>query len=519
MGHSGLTLAIGESWDAEQGDGDARLAEIQSLFAEETDAPLDVLARNLRAWTRSHLQTEHVAQCLTVAERARQDFAVLVTIGIGGSDLGARVFHDTFNHPYHNRMSVEERGGAPEAYFTGDTFDPRRLIGLLEMLNSRNLLHKTLFNVISKSGRTGETIATLMIIRETLQRHALTWQNHVVATTELTPASALFQIHQDTPFYSGGLLPVPEGVGGRFSAFSPVGLFFLAMTAGKNETPETRIREAMQSVQRADEDFRYAELPIAYQLARWLQLAEERKDIGTIVFYNYADNSCLGEWFVQLYTESIQERGGGANVIPAKGPTSNHSMLNGILAGPRDKVVLFIHWEELGDDVSVPKDTGIGSLSWRSSVLAQSEQASETFNSTKDVAERLANNKNGEAKSVGAPNNVAERLANDTIAVFEGQSMSQIQTASYRGTTMDFTENGVPNATLILPKRNIGNVCHLMRTLMDTVAVKGRLQGLHLEDTQLAVERELTYRQDAVEGYKQRTREFSSWRKANGYIG
>ena len=94
--------------------------------------------------------------------------------------------------------------------------------------------------------------------------------------------------------------------------------------------------------------------------------------------------------------------------------------------------------------------------------------------------------------------------------------MSQIQTASYRGTAMDFTENGVPNATLILPKRDIGNVCRLMRTLMDTVAVKGRLQGLHLEDTQLAVERELTYRQDAVEGYKQRTREFSSWRKANG---
>ena len=479
MGHSGLTLAIGESWDAEQGDGDARLAEIQSLFAEETDAPLDVLECNLRAWTRSHLQTEHIAQCLTVAERARQDFAVLVTIGIGGSDLGARVFHDTFNHPYHNRMSVEERGGAPEVYFTGDTFDPRRLIGLLEMLNSRNLLHKTLFNVISKSGRTGETIATLMIIRETLQRHSLTWQNHVVATTGLTPASALFQIHQETPFYSGELLPVPEGVGGRFSAFSPVGLFFLAMTAGKNETPETRIHEAMQGVQRADEDFRYAELPIAYQLARWLQLAEERKDIGTIVFYNYADNSCLGEWFVQLYTESIQERGGGANVIPAKGPTSNHSMLNGILAGPRDKVVLFIHWEELGDDVSVPKDTGIGSLSWRKA--------------------------SGESLMKLSHETLSERLANDEIAVFEGQSMSQIQTASYRGTTMDFTENGVPNATLILPKRDIGNVCCLMRTLMDTVAVKGRLQGLHLEDTQLAVERELTYRQDAVEGYKQRT--------------
>ena len=457
MGHSSLTLDISTSWDAEQGNGDARLAAIHTLFAEEADAPLDVLEGNLRAWTRSHLQTEHIARCRTVAERARQDFDALVTIGIGGSDLGARVFHDTCNHPYHNRMSVAERGGAPEVYFTGDTFDPRRLIGLLEMLNSRNLLHKTLFNVISKSGRTSETIATLMIIRDTLQRHGLTWQNHVVATTGLTPESALFQIHQKTPFYSGELLPVPEGVGGRFSAFSPVGLFFLAVTAGKNETPATRIREAMQGVQRADEDFRYAESPLAYQLARWLQFAEEREGIGTIVFYNYADNGCLGEWFVQLYTESIQERGGGANVIPAKGPTSNHSILNGILAGPRDKVVLFIHWEKLGDDVNVPKDTGIG----------------------------------GE------------------LADFEGLSLSQIQTASYRGTAMSFTENGVPNATLVLPKRDIGNVCHLMRALMDTVAVKGRLQGLHLDGAEFAVESELTYRQDAVEDYKQRTREIA----------
>ena len=56
---------------------------------------------------------------------------------------------------------------------------------------------------------------------------------------------------------------------------------------------------------------------------------------------------------------------------------------------------------------------GIGFLSWRSSVLAQSERASETSHSTKDVAERLANDKNGEAKSVVVPNNVSERLAND----------------------------------------------------------------------------------------------------------
>ena len=336
---------------------DTDLQEIHALFQKEVSVPLTELERELRAWTRSHRQDEDIAKVRTLATRAREEFSVLVTIGIGGSDLSARVFHDSFNHPYHNLLSSEERGGAPEIYFTGDTFDPRKLIGLVEMLKARNLLQKTLFNVISKSGTTTETMATLMIIREVLGD--VNWHRQVLATTGLTADSVLFRMHAQSPFYGGTLLPVPEGVGGRFSAFSPVGLFFLAMTAGKGETPETRIRTALEGVQQADEDFFSAgehKDKIAYQLARWIHLAGEvegtkHRSKNTIVFYNYADNSCLGEWFVQLCTESIQERGVGPNVINAKGPTSNHSILNGIVAGPKDKVVLFIHWEELGPDL------------------------------------------------------------------------------------------------------------------------------------------------------------------------
>lgn len=434
---------------------DAALQKIHSQFASETSASLTELEHALRAWTRSHLQDEDIDKVIALATRAREEFSVLVIIGIGGSDLSARVFHDSFNHPYHNLLSVEVRGGAPEVYFTGDTFDPRKLIGLLEMLKARSLLQKTLFNVISKSGTTTETMATLMIIRETLGDG--NYQQQVLATTGLTPDSVLFRIHEKCPFYGSTLLPVPDGVGGRFSAFSPVGLFFLAMTAGKDETPETRIRAAIAGIQQVHEDFYLPcdhQANVAYHLARWIHLAEVVGSKGSIVFYNYADNSCLGEWFVQLCTESIQERGTGPNVINAKGPTSNHSILNGIIAGPRDKVVLFIHWEELGTDLVLPRDT--------------------------EMDKQLAD--------------------------FEGLSMTHMQTASYRGTALDFSENGVPNATLTLPKRDIRSVCQLMRVLMDTIAVKGRLQDLHLDNDG---GNELTYRQDGVEGYKRNFRSFA----------
>ena len=367
---------------------------------------------------------------------------------------------------------MEARGGAPEVYFTGDTFDPRKLAGLLEMLRARNLLHKTLFNVISKSGTTTETMATLMIIRDALDD--VNWHQQILATTGLTVDSVLFRMHEQSPFYGDTLLPVPDGVGGRFSAFSPVGLFFLAMTAGNDETPDTRIRAAVEGVRQAHEDFNLGynhQDNIAYQLARWIHLFEgvdgihqkpSRNEVErclgdhslNIVFYNYADSSCLGEWFVQLYTESIQERGGGANVINAKGPTSNHSILNGIIAGPKDKIVLFLHWEELGPDLVLPTETGMDSK----------------------------------------------------LTEFEGLSMTHMQTASYRGTALDFSENGVPHATLTVPKRNIQSVCRLMRLLMDTIAVKGRLQGLHLDNNDGS---ELTYLQDGVEGYKRNFRSFA----------
>ena len=452
---------------------DAVLQKIQALFQEEASASLSELKRELRAWTRSHLQNEDIAQVAALARRAREDFSVLVIIGVGGSDLSARVFHDSFNHPYHNLLSLEERGGAPEVYFTGDTFDPRKLAGLLEMLKSRDLLHKTLFNVISKSGTTTETMATLMVIRDALGD--TNWQQQVLATTGLTPDSVLFRMHEQSPFYGGTLLPVPDGVGGRFSAFSPVGLFFLAMTAGKGETPDSRIRSAVKGVGQAHEYFNLSyehQDNIAYQLARWIHLSEEIDETkhpskNTIIFYNYADNSCLGEWFVQLYTESIQERGGGANVIPAKGPTSNHSILNGIIAGPRDKVVLFVHWKELGPDLVLPKGT--------------------------DVDSKLVEN-------------VKQRQILPVSAEFEGMSMTHMQTASYRGTALDFSDKGVSHATLTLPKRNVQSVCQLMRILMDTIAVKGRLQGLHLDNDG---GEELTYLQDGVEGYKRNFRSFA----------
>ncbi len=91
---------------------------------------------------------------------------------------------------------------------------------------------------------------------------------------------------------------------------------------------------------------------------------------------------------------------------------------------------------------------------------------------------------------------------------FAGLSLNEIQDAAWHSTAEDFTADGIPNVTLSVGRRDAKHLFCLMRVLMDAVAVKGRLQGLYLDDGFAAdYARELTYRQDGVEGYKRRMRE------------
>lgn len=431
---------------------DRRIESILSTFRAEQEAGYETVERDLRAWTQSHLRQQEIEDTITLAERIRERFSVFVLVGIGGSDLGGRTLIDSLDDPFHNQMDPKARYSAPEIYFAGDTFDPRRLLALLDMLEKRGLLDKTCVNVVSKSGKTGETIAAAMVIREAMRRAGVRdWAQHFVATTGQKAESVLFEMNMATPFF--GMLPVPEGVGGRFSFASPVGLLPLAVTAVE-ETPYERVERALAGYAEAHRRFLLPSVDAdntAAQLARWWQLGEQYAAKTDMLFCNYADDAKLADWFTQLYEESVQERGGGLNVIGARGPTGNHSILNGILRGPHDKLVMLVRWLDLGKDVEIPTGTGIG----------------------------------GDLK------------------YFEGLPLSAVQDASCRATASDYLANGVPTAILSVAKRDPYHLFLLMRTLMDAVAIKGRLQLLDIDPAGKSdPPTELTYRQDGVEGYK-----------------
>jgi glucose-6-phosphate isomerase len=315
----------------------------------ETLAPgLDRVRRELGARRASGLlefadlpyRRADVRGILQAAEAARERFDTLVVLGIGGSALGA--------HALHQALGV----GAGPRVVVSDSIDPGALRSLLGAVD----LERTLFNVVSKSGDTVETMARFLIVRDRLMREfgAVDYKDHVIVTTEAQRGS-LRQIVNDEGFRS---LVVPPDVDGRFSALTAVGLFPAAV-AGID------VDELLAGAAMMDQRMRAAESPLAdpsLALAGALS-SLARGGIHIVVLMSYAERlAAAGDWFCQLWGETLGkavDRDGrvvehGQTAVRARGSADQHSHLQLYLEGPRDKVVLFLRVDDHGEPIDIP---------------------------------------------------------------------------------------------------------------------------------------------------------------------
>lgn len=86
-----------------------------------------------------------------------------------------------YNHPYYNELPKEKRGGYPRLY-VADNVDPERLAYLFDIID----VTKCIFNCVSKSGSTSETMSQFMIIKEMLEEKLGREEaaKHIVCTTD-----------------------------------------------------------------------------------------------------------------------------------------------------------------------------------------------------------------------------------------------------------------------------------------------------------------------------------------------
>jgi glucose-6-phosphate isomerase len=254
----------------------------------------------------------------------------IVVLGIGGSSLGARAIYEFL---------------LPSANYTKDllfleTIDPLKINHCLKRVD----LNDTQFLVISKSGNTIETISIFKYL------NSLVEINNTNCTIISESKSNLTQFAKDNNIKSFDLA---ENVGGRFSVFSVVGLLPLAMVG-------VDIDNLLNGCKRVSKSFfdKAGYCNPILEKARFL--VENKTRFHTNVIFSYSSTlESFNKWYVQLWAESlgkvnINGTRQGLTPIGLVGPVDQHSFLQLIMEGVRDKTVTFIKINDLKDNSIIP---------------------------------------------------------------------------------------------------------------------------------------------------------------------
>jgi glucose-6-phosphate isomerase len=339
-------------------------------------------------------------------EQAVEPFAdsdVLLNVGIGGSALGAATL-------------VDALGGDLDAYFL-DNVDPEHVTALLQDVD----LARTAVHVVSRSGTTAETLANFLVVRDAMDEAGVDWTERTFVTTG--PEGNLRDLadEHDLP-----ALDAPEGVPGRFSALSTVGLPAAALAGHDVDAILAGAREGRGALTGSLFDCpAYAYGATAYAL--------DVRGAGVNAMMPYAESlETFAEWFAQLWAESLGKDGLGQTPARALGATDQHSQLQLYRAGPRDKLVTLVRARER-DDRGIP-DTELEGL--------------------------------------------------DYLA---GGSLGELLDAEFEATEASLAESGVPNVRVELPRIDERSLGRLLYDFEAACILAGELYGVETF-TQPAVE-------------------------------
>ncbi len=354
MSHSDVRLDFNFAMDSFVGKEGIRVEEVEALEGLTRGVHRGLHAMKevgqIPFYQLPHAE-ESASKIKNIAEDYQGRFDTLVVLGIGGSALGTKAILSAIKGSYFNNFPPEKRSGAARVLVC-DSIDPDSFSQLLETLD----LQKTLFNVISKSGKTFETMTQMMVVARVLQeRIGQNWKRHLVVTTDPTQGF-LRKLVQENKWPS---FEIPPGVGGRFSALSPVGLFPAAMGG-------VDIEELLAGARRGESRTQTEELweNPAYMLAA-LQYLMFLKKKNILVFMPYSDTLFpLAEWYCQLWAESIGKRFSlkgkevftGSTPVAACGTRDQHSQVQLYIEGPPDKFLVFLRVEKFAQALPMPAD-------------------------------------------------------------------------------------------------------------------------------------------------------------------
>ena len=352
-----------------------RTGEVRGHLSKDGD-PEKVLFTQLPYIADGHINSPgSIGRLKEFGQSLRYKVDAVVSFGIGGSYLGNKVLFDVHCGEFWNAKTVEERDGYPKLYFSGNNIDPRRtsdLIGQLVREAETKATHsalraplsrgdvskyKVLLVVISKSGSTLDTMSNFMVVYDALQRQPLL-DIEVVAVTDPAEGEKATLLKKLAIEQGWQTFSVPDGVGGRFSIFSEVGLVTAACIGFDIEAFLAGARAMDEACLTGELWHNPAMLNAALKYA-----AAEKYGRDIEVFMPYGDYlKSVSEWYIQLLAESLGKRvtrGGreilyGRTPVVAVGTTDMHAQTQQHQDGKRNKVVQFVKIAEWEPDPVIP---------------------------------------------------------------------------------------------------------------------------------------------------------------------
>jgi glucose-6-phosphate isomerase len=261
-------------------------------------------------------QMDQATIVLKPLDAMKAKYKIFAVVGIGGSSLGIQVMTQYFSKDH---FTFFDNVDAAEFESQIKKIGPLANVGWL---------------FISKSGETIETLATLEFIDQIYAEEKLDLALQSIVITEKKTSALSDWAHSRKV----NQFEIPLAVGGRYSALSNVGLVPAYLMGLDIKALASGARRALES-QESISSF-VAEILSSFERQEWIT-----------VLWSYSSRlKNFGLWWQQLWAESLAkkldlEKKPAPRVstpMPLIGATDQHSVLQQVYDGYRDKFVLFL---------------------------------------------------------------------------------------------------------------------------------------------------------------------------------
>ncbi|MDD7305844.1 MAG: glucose-6-phosphate isomerase [Peptoniphilaceae bacterium] len=272
------------------------------------------------------------------AKKINSNSDILVTIGIGGSYLGAKAVDVALDSYFDSKRKTK-------LVYLGHHLSSQYLAELLDYLKDKDFS----INVISKSGTTTEPAIAFRFLKEAIEdKYGKEEAKDRIFVTTDRQKGALKDLANQEGYES---FVVPDDIGGRFSVISAVGLLPLAVAGVDIDEFMEGFKEGYKKYTVNDFDENPA---IQYAAVRHM-LHKDGKEMEVLVNYE-PKLKYIAEWWKQLFAESQGKDGKGIFPVSVNNTTDLHSVGQMIQDGKRNIFETVLKVDSVDRDVTINAD-------------------------------------------------------------------------------------------------------------------------------------------------------------------